>query len=102
LKIILQNRKIIAPYNEPARDLRIHNKHLWLLQRDMLAPYTTHEVELPAGARLPQTHAPCLVYRDNLCFDAPYMEAFIKEARRRKRPSRAAFSLSNPSFRSSK
>jgi len=99
LKIILQNRKTISPFNEPARDLRIHNKPLWLLQRDIMMPYTTHEVELPAGARLPQTHEPCLVYRDNLCFDAPYMEAFMKEARRHKRPSRAAFSLSNPTFR---
>ena len=89
LKIILQNRKTIAPFNEPARDLRIHNKPLWLLQRDIMMPYTTHEVELPAGARLPQTHEPCLVYRDNLCFDAPYMEAFIKEARRRKKGDHA-------------
>ncbi len=39
-KIILQNRLAIAPFNEPARDLRIQNKPLWLLQRDVLAPYT--------------------------------------------------------------
>jgi carbonic anhydrase/acetyltransferase-like protein (isoleucine patch superfamily) len=98
-KIILHNRLAIAPFNEPARDLRIQNKPLWLLQRDALAPYTTHETELPAGAHLPQTHERCLVYRDNLCFDDDYIKAFINEASRRNKPSRAAFSLSDPAFR---
>jgi len=60
LKIILQNKKTIAPFNEPALDLRIHNKPLLLLQRNILVPYTTHEVELPAGACLPlsQSYTP--------------------------------------------
>ena len=81
-KIILENKRSIPPFNEPARDLRIQNKPLWLYQRDVLAPYTTHELELPAGARLPQTHENCLVYRDNLWFDEYYMSAFIAEAKK--------------------
>jgi carbonic anhydrase/acetyltransferase-like protein (isoleucine patch superfamily) len=99
LKIILQCKKSISPFNEPARDLRIQNKPLWLAQRDILAPYTKREIELSPEDRLPQTREPCLVYRDNLCFDEPYITTFIKEARKRSRPSRAAFSLNNPSFR---
>ena len=98
-KIILQNRQSISPFNEPARDLRIQNKPLWLLQRDVLAPYTDHETELPAGAHLPQTHERCLVYRDNLCFDEEYIKAFITEASRRNKASRAAFRISDPAFR---
>ena len=43
LKIILQARRAIVPFNEPARDLRVLNKPLWLAQRDVLAPYTTRE-----------------------------------------------------------
>ena len=99
LKIILQAPRTVAPFNEPARDLRIQNKPLWLLQRDVLASYTTHEVELPPGARLPQTREACIIYRDNLFFDEPYLQAFLGEARRRKGASRAAFSANDPAFR---
>jgi len=99
LKIILQSRRCIPPFNEPARDLRIQNKPLWLNQRDVLAPYIERELELPPGAHLPQTREACLVYRDNLFFDEFYMREFLREARARKRPSRAAFSLQDAAFR---
>lgn len=99
LKIILQNPRSIAPFNEPARDLRIQNKPLWLNQRDLLSPYTQHEMELPPGAHLPQTREACLVYADNLWFDENYIRAFIKEAKRRDNPSRAAFSVRDSAFR---
>lgn len=99
LKIILESPRYLAPFNERARDLRIQNKPLWLHQRDLLAPYTDREMELPANARLPQTREPCLVYRDNLFFDAPYLEAFLAEARKHGGPVRAAFSLDDPAFR---
>ncbi len=99
LKIILQSKRSIAPFNEPARDLRIQNKPLWLLQRDALAPFIQHEMELPPGARLPQTHEACLVYRDNLWFDEAYIQTFITAAKKRKLPSRAAYSIKDPAFR---
>lgn len=98
-KIILQSKKKIAPFNEPARDLRILNKPLWLLQRDVLAKYTTQELELPPGAPYPQLREPCLVYRDNLYFDEHYMEEFIRRAKATNRPVRAAFSCNDPAFR---
>jgi len=98
-KIILQSRKKISPFNEPARDLRILNKPLWLAQRDVLAKYTTRELELPPGAPFPQIHEPCLVYRDNLYFDDGYMNAFVTAAMAANRPVRAAFSINDPAFR---
>jgi len=98
-KIILEHKRSIPPFNEPARDLRIQNKPLWLYQRDVLAPYTTHELELPSSARLPQTHEACLVYRDNLWFDEFFMQTFISEAKKHGRPVRAAFSVKDPAFR---
>ena len=55
LKIILQSTHPVVPFNEPARDLRIQNKPLWLAQRDALAPFATREMELPPNGRLPQT-----------------------------------------------
>jgi carbonic anhydrase/acetyltransferase-like protein (isoleucine patch superfamily) len=99
LKIILQSRRSIMPFNEPARDLRVQNKPLWLSQRDVLAPYTSREIELPPGAPLPQVHEPCIVYRDNLWFEENYMRAFIDAARKTNRPVRAAFSIKDVAFR---
>ena len=99
LKIILNSKKLIAPFNEPARDLRILNKPLWLVQRDVLSRYTDHEMELPPGAPFPQTHEACLIYRDNLYFDEEYMRAFISAAKAAGRPVRAAFSTNDPAFR---
>ena len=83
LKIIMPSSRQIMPFNERARDLRIQNKPLWLAQRDELAPYTTHELELKPGGPFPQIHEPCLVYRDNLYFDSDYIAAFLAEARTR-------------------
>lgn len=99
IKIILQDPRHIYPFNERARDLRIQNKPLWLAQRDILAPHTHRELELPFGADFPKVDEECLVYRDNLYFDAVYMEAFLAEAKLRRRPCQAAFSANDPSFR---
>ena len=99
LKIILQNRRSLLPFNEPARDLRIQNKPLWLNQRDLLSAYTDQELELAPGMHMPQTNESCLVYSDNLFFTESYLDAFITEAKKRKMPSRAAFSLSDAAFR---
>jgi UDP-N-acetylglucosamine diphosphorylase / glucose-1-phosphate thymidylyltransferase / UDP-N-acetylgalactosamine diphosphorylase / glucosamine-1-phosphate N-acetyltransferase / galactosamine-1-phosphate N-acetyltransferase len=99
LKVILQSKKKISPFNEPARDLRILNKPLWLHQRDVLAKYTDRELELPQGVPFPQVREACLVYRDNLFFDDRYIEEFIRLAKKANRPVRAAFSMKDPAFR---
>ena len=99
LKIILQAPKHIHPFNEPARDLRILNQPLWLLQRNLLEKYTTSELELRPSQRMPQKREEMLVYRDNLFFDQGYIDAFIKAARGHGRACRAAFSSDDPSFR---
>lgn len=99
LKIILQDPRQIPPFNERARDLRVHNKPLWLAQRDVLAAHTQHELELPSEGTLPRLSEECLLYRDNLFFDAEYIEAFLTEARRRGKPCQAAFSADDPAFR---
>ena len=99
LKIVLNNSHYLKPFNEKARDLRIHNKPLWLIQRDNLAPFIKREIELKPGIPLPETSEACIVYRDNLYFDADYIRAFLTEARKRSPPSRAAFTYDNPTFR---
>src|SRR5687767_215491 len=99
LKVILNAPHPITPFNEPARDLRIQNSPLWLHQRNVLAPYTTREVELKPGQRFPQQRDEMVVYRDNLFFDEEYIHTFISLARRKKTPCRAAFSADDPAFK---
>jgi len=99
LKVILQAPRHILPFNEPARDLRIQNKPLWLNQRDLLAPYVDRELELAPGARLPVTREPMIVYRDNLFFDEQYITEFMRLALKSKRAVRAAFSVDDGAFR---
>ncbi len=99
LKVILQAPRHIAPFNEPARDLRIQNKPLWLHQRDFLAPYVTRSIELAPGAHLPVAREPMIVHRDNLFFDLGYITEFMRQARKADHAVRAAFSVDDPAFR---
>ena len=99
LKVILQAPKHIHPFGEPARELRIQNQPLWLWQRNVLEQYTTREVELQAGDRIPQERVEMLVYRNNLFFDQGYIDAFIATAREHGRACRAAFHADDPAFR---
>ncbi len=99
LKVILNEEKPITPFNEFARDLRIQNQPLWLHQRNLLAPYTTREIELKAGQRMPTERGETLVYRDNLYFDEGYLQTFLAAARKKGRPVRAAFSAEDPAFK---
>jgi carbonic anhydrase/acetyltransferase-like protein (isoleucine patch superfamily) len=98
-KIILQAPRPIPPFNEPARDLRIQNVPLWLWQRNLLAPHTTKELEISSSALLPLSREPMLVYRDNLFFDEFYINEFIRLAKKKGRPVRAAFSIDDLVFR---
>lgn len=75
------------------------NQPLWLAQRDVLAPYTHRELELPFGAPFPQTLEECIIYRDNLYFNQSYIDAFVSEAKKRRRACRAAFAADDPPFR---
>ncbi|MEA4909305.1 MAG: DapH/DapD/GlmU-related protein [Anaerolineaceae bacterium] len=99
LKIILPSRRYLSPFNEPARDLRVQNKPLWLVQRDVLSPFTEHEIELEQDAPLPETREACMVYRDNLFFDQEFIQEFLNQARKKPHPSRAAFTLQDAAFR---
>ncbi len=79
--------------------MRIQNTPLWLHQRDVLAPYTTREIELKPGQRFPQQRDEMVVYRDNLFFDEEYLQTFMTLARRKKTACRAAFAADDPAFK---
>ena len=95
-KIIIRDPTPIEPFNEPARDLRVMNKPLWLYQRDVLSSYCQEEVEcssLRSASFLPPEILAdeALVYRDNLFFDEFLFEAFITAARSSGQPAQIAF-----------
>ncbi|RMG89439.1 MAG: multidrug transporter [Chloroflexi bacterium] len=93
-RIILQEREYIKPFNEPARDLRVQNKPLWLWQRDLLVKYTTDEREYKNWEEAHQRETEpieMLVHRDNLFFNELLIDEFVERARQGKRPVRLAF-----------
>ena len=92
-KIILEDPRNVFPFNEPARDLRVLNKPLWLYQRDVLAPYVSEERAVGALAEVDSRPVETLVYRDNLFFDRFFLEEFVERARKMGKACRVAFSL---------
>jgi len=92
-KIILLNQRKIFPFNEPARELRVLNKPLWLYQRDLLAAYTTEEREVESLAEVDARRVETLVYGDNLFFDQFFLDEFIQQARKLGGACRVAFAL---------
>jgi len=108
IKIIISDETLIHPFNEPARDLRVLNKPLWLCQRDVLSPYCSQEIEVSqridhpleipgkADQEIPPNQE-LLVYRDNLFFDEHLLAAFLERAKAEHKngASRIAFSLND-------
>ena len=102
-KIIIEDQRNIDPFNEPARELRVLNKPLFLHQRDVLLPYCTGR-ELPVKSldQLPRStleeRVETLVHRDNLYFDQPFIDEFIRRARAAGKACQVAFSLDDKSI----
>ena len=97
-KIIIEDKRNIDPFNEPARDLRVMNKPLFLHQRDVLLPYCTgRELPVRSLADLPpslrEERVETLVHRDNLFFDQYLIDEFVERARASGKACRVAFKL---------
>ncbi len=93
-KVIIRDKRKIPPFNEPARDLRVLNKPLWLHQKDTLEPYCQSEIEVDFFEQIPNgDHEETLVYRDNLFFDQAFIQTFLSRARSLGKACRVAFAL---------
>jgi carbonic anhydrase/acetyltransferase-like protein (isoleucine patch superfamily) len=92
-KVVIRDKTKIPPFNEPARDLRVLNKPLWLYQHDVLAQYCTMEIEVDSFDEISVDDEELLVYRDNLFFDEPFIDAFITAARASGKARQVAFDL---------
>ncbi len=100
-RIILTETKQIAPFNEPARDLRVQNKPLWLWQRDLLTPYCTEEREYPNwqfAQTIENEPVESLVHKDNLFFNKELIDEFITKAKNGRKPVRLAFKKNDKSI----
>ncbi|NWG21475.1 MAG: multidrug transporter [Chloroflexi bacterium] len=97
-RIIIRERTLIPPFGEPARDLRLLNKPLWLLQRDLLAPYCRGALEVDSVDEIPQERDELLVHRDNLFFNEFLIDAFIRQARATGRACQIAFARNDASI----
>lgn len=99
-RIVIRDRALIPPFSEPARDLRLLNKKLWLLQRDLLKAHCKGSTEIDSidelAEKTPSGDKELLVHRDNLFFNAALIDSFIAQARAAGRPCRIAFRASNP------
>lgn len=91
-RIVIRDPRPLPPFNEPARDLRVLNKPLWLLQRDVLAAYTREEHEIASIEAMPADRVESIVYRDNLFFDQDFIDYFLQKARALGKACRVAFS----------
>jgi carbonic anhydrase/acetyltransferase-like protein (isoleucine patch superfamily) len=90
-KFIIQDTRHVAPFNQPARELSVLNKPLWLAQRDALAGYCETEIPVESLADVPRDNEEMIVHRDNLYFDEPFIRDFITQARKTGLACRAAF-----------
>lgn len=101
-RIILQEKRHIHPFNEPARELRVQNKPLWLWQRDIFAPFTNEEREYLDWEEtlLEEGVAPVevIVHRDNLYFNELLVEEFVRRGRAGGKPVRLAFRVDDPAI----
>lgn len=100
-RIILTEPKHIPPFNEPARDLRVQNKPLWLWQRDLLVQYVEDEREYPNWqfAQTIETEPlEYFVHRDNLFFNELLVKEFLERAKAGKKPVRLAFHRDDPAI----
>src|SRR5512136_1146126 len=98
-RLVIRDTRKLAPFNEEARELRILNKRLWLYQRDVLAPYTREEREIPSIDAMPDDRMETIVYRDNLFFDQAFIDHFLQRARRLGKACRVAFAPNDPAIK---
>ncbi|MBI5959652.1 MAG: multidrug transporter [Chloroflexi bacterium] len=95
-KFVIEDKRLISPFNEPASELSILNKPLKIHHADIIEDVCGQtSAELPLAqiddlALRVDRDDEVLVYRDNLYFDREFFFEFFEQARASQLPSRAA------------
>ncbi len=104
-RFVIEDKRLIVPFNEPASQLSVMNAPVWMHHADILdAVCGSAEVEPPLEtvhqlADVAHRDDEVIVYRDSLYFDRQFFEAFYEEARTHRLPSRAALPADDPAWR---
>ncbi len=106
LRIVIEEKRFISPFNEPARELNVLNKQLWLFQREVAEKvlaqmgYVSEELPVPSiDAIPPGLTGPVLAYRDNLFFDEEFLSEFLSRAMASGKACQAAFRADDVAYR---
>ncbi|MFK7803574.1 MAG: multidrug transporter [Anaerolineae bacterium] len=95
-RIAIEAPRFIPPFNEPARQVTLQSRPLWLHQRELFAPYIESEIEYPNWEIARQYESPnpteTIVHRDNLYFNAELIAEFVTRSKSVARPVQLAFS----------
>jgi UDP-N-acetylglucosamine diphosphorylase / glucose-1-phosphate thymidylyltransferase / UDP-N-acetylgalactosamine diphosphorylase / glucosamine-1-phosphate N-acetyltransferase / galactosamine-1-phosphate N-acetyltransferase len=97
-KYIIEDKRHVTPFNQPARELMFMNQPLFLAQRDALVAYCDTELPIESLESMPRNSEECIVHRDSLYFDEPYIAEFMAQAKKLDTPCRAAFRPSDKAF----
>ncbi|MFT7583805.1 MAG: carbonic anhydrase/acetyltransferase-like protein (isoleucine patch superfamily) [Cellvibrionaceae bacterium] len=101
-RIAIEAPRFIPPFNEPARQITLQSRPLWLHQRELFAPYIDSEIEYPdwdiALKYESLNQVETIVHRDNIYFNAELLAEFVARAKSVDRPVQLAFSADDPSI----
>lgn len=102
-RYIIEDKRFVPPFNEPASLLTIGTTPLKLHQEDLIASYFGRSVELKgilnSSLEVNEVQGECVVYRDNLWFDHEFLDYFMIEARKTGKACRAAFANDDQAFK---
>lgn len=108
-RFVIEDRRQIPPFNEPANQLTIGTLPLRLYHENLIADYFgrrgfTLRLQPPLQnqenkiALLFPIQDPAIVYRDSLWFDEEFLDYFITEADKTGRACRAAIAADDPCY----
>lgn len=104
-RFVIEDKRLITPFNEPASQLSVMNAPLWMHHADILDDVcgpANVEPPLESIAQLQEVtdrNDEILVYRDSLYFDREFFTTFYEEAQRHRLPSRAALPADDDAWR---
>lgn len=102
-RYIIEDKRFVPPFNEPASLLTIGTTPLKIHQEVLFGEYFGRSVALKGifedSMEIRAVTGECVVYRDNLWFDREFLHYFMTEARKARKPCRAAFSSEDKAFR---
>ncbi|MAS32472.1 MAG: multidrug transporter [Anaerolineaceae bacterium] len=102
-RYVIEDRRHVPPFNEPASQLTIGLKELKIHQEDLFSALFSQDMSLGAPLRsrdeITQITEPAIVYCDSLWFDAEFLDTFWQQAQQHNRACRAAFPADDKAFR---